>query len=343
MLSMKKGLLFTVAFRLLGIFILFQGLRMIGEGIYNYIDEHTQKDWITIYAEVSDISSEYSSTWSRHGSSSHVSYDITYQYEVDGQEYSDMLYNRGEPMALGDKVKIKYDPDAPENSTDILSPSIYNMIIFFIFGSIFAVIGYFVSGVWALLRKIRRRGQPEEEEILPPEEYVDPKTIKRTPINKWSNNIFVRLLLFAVVLGGIFLSNKFFPGTQPTDIDQFKSVVEKQGYLTTDSTEELRQEWKVGSMMGEAISFDDGNVRMDFCVMDTADSAASLYAGMTLPLSEGEEKVQDGIIHEIHSIDNGSMYVAKVRIGDTVLYVSALEEYKADAIGILKTIGYWKE
>lgn len=342
MLSMKKGLLFTVALRLLGIFILFQGLRMVGEGIYNYINEHTQKDWITIYAEVSDISSEYSSSSTRHGGSS-VNYDITYRYEVDGQEYFGMLYNRSKPMALGDEVKVKYDPNAPGNSTDILSPSVYNMIVFIVCGSIFATIGFFVSGAWALLRKIRRKGQPEEEEVLPPEEYVDPKTIKRTPIQKWSNNIFVRLLLFAVVLGGVFLSNKFFPGTQPTDIEQFKSVVEKKGYLTTDSTEELRQQWKVGSMMEEAVSFDDGNVRMDFCVMDTADSALSLYAGMTLPLSEGEEKVQDGIIHEMHSIDNGSMYVAKVLIRDTVLYVSALEEYKEDAIGILKTIGYWKE
>ena len=77
---MKKGIIFQIFLRLFGILILFIGIRMIGEGIYNYINEHTQKDWITIYAEVSDISSEYSRTWSRHGSHSHVSYDITYQY-----------------------------------------------------------------------------------------------------------------------------------------------------------------------------------------------------------------------------------------------------------------------
>ena len=137
---------------------------MIGEGIYNYINEHTQKDWIAIYAEVSDISSEYSSTWRRHGSSSRASYDITYQYEVEGQKYSDMLYNQGDPMALGEKVKIKYDPMAPEKSTYILSPSISNMIVFLICGSVFATIGYFLSGTWVLIRKIRRKGQPEEEE-----------------------------------------------------------------------------------------------------------------------------------------------------------------------------------
>lgn len=339
---MKKGIIFQIFLRLFGIFILFIGIRMIGEGIYNYINEHTQKDWITIYAEVSDISSEYSSTWSRHGSHSYVSYDITYQYEVDGQEYSDILYNRGEPMALGEKVKIKYDPNAPGNSTHILSPSIYNMIIFLICGSIFTTIGYFMSGTWALLRKIRRKGKPEEEEKLPPEEYVDPKKIKYVS-NKWSKNIFVRLLLFAVVLGVILLSNKLFPGKHPVDVEQFQSVVEKKGYITTDTTEKLRQDWRVGSMMKESVSFDDGNVRMDFCVMDTVDSAMSLYAGMTLPVSECKEIKQDGMVHEIHIKESDSMYVVKARFRDTVVYAAALPENKEEVIDILKTLGYWKE
>ena len=339
---MKKGIIFQIFLRLFGILILFIGIRMIGEGIYNYINEHTQKDWITIYAEVSDISSEYSRTWSRHGSHSHVSYDITYRYEVDGQEYSDMLYNRGEPMALGEKLKIKYDPNAPEDSTYILSPSIYNMIILLICGSVFTTIGCFMSGTWVLLRKIRRKGQPEEEEKLPPEEYVDPKKIKYAS-NKWSKNIFVRLLLFAVVLGVILLSNKIFPGKHPVDVEQFQSVVEKKGYITTDTTEKLRQDWRVGSMMKESVSFDDGNVRMDFCVMDTVDSAMSLYAGMTLPVSEGEEIKQDGMVQEIHIKESDSMYVVKARFRDTVVYAAALPENKEEVIDILKTLGYWKE
>ena len=339
---MKKGIIFQIFLRLFGILILFIGIRMIGEGIYNYINEHTQKDWITIYAEVSDISSEYSRTWSRHGSHSHVSYDITYQYEVDGQEYSGMLYNRVEPMALGEKVKIKYDPNAPEDSNYILSPSIYNMIILLICGSVFTTIGYFMSGTWVLLRKIRRKDQPEEEEKLPPEEYVDPKKIKYAS-NKWSKNIFVRLLLFVVVLGVILLSHKLFPGKHPVDVEQFQSVVEKKGYITTDTTEKLRQDWRVGSMMKESVSFDDGNVRMDFCVMDTVDSAMSLYVGMTLPVSEGEEITQDGMVQEIHVMESDSMYVVKARFRDTVVYAAALPENKEEVIDILKTLGYWKE
>lgn len=46
----------------MGIIVLILGIRMIGEGIYNYIDEHNQKDWISTTAYVIDISSEYSGT-----------------------------------------------------------------------------------------------------------------------------------------------------------------------------------------------------------------------------------------------------------------------------------------
>ena len=176
---MKKnkisGTIFIVLFRLIGIFILIQGIRMVGEGVYNYIDEHNQRDWISTTAYVIDISREYSSSSTKH--SSRVQYDITYQYEVDGRLYSDMLYNRSQAMALGDSVKIKYDPEAPEDSTDILKPSLNNLIVFLVFGALMVVLGFFLSGAWALIHKIRKRGEPEEEEVLPPEEYVKPEEV----------------------------------------------------------------------------------------------------------------------------------------------------------------------
>lgn len=167
---MKKSLLFTTAFRIMGILVLILGIRMIGEGIYNYIDEHRQTDWIVTTAQVVDASAKYSS--SRHDRN--INYDITYAYEVDGNRYSGVLYNRTREMAMRDTVTVKYDPAAPENSTDILSPSLKNLVLFVVCGTVFGTIGFFLSGLWALIHKIRHRGEPEEEEILPPEEYVQP-------------------------------------------------------------------------------------------------------------------------------------------------------------------------
>lgn len=194
-------------FRIMGIIVLILGFRMVGEGIYNYIDEHQQKDWISTTAYVIDISSEYSSSSTKHGS--RVRYDITYQYEVDGKEYSDKLYNRSQAIGLGNKIKIKYDPTTPEDSTDILSPSLHNLIVFLVFGTIFITIGFFLSGAWALIRKIRRRGQPEEEEILPPEEYVKPEEMKKMTQNP-ALVIVCRIVAVAVALGGMFLMMAIF-------------------------------------------------------------------------------------------------------------------------------------
>lgn len=334
-----KNTIFIIIFRIFGIFILIQGIRMVGEGVYNYIDEHNQQDWISATAYVVDISSEYSSSW-KH--SSRVSYDITYQYEVDGEKYSDILYNRDKALGLGTPVSIKYDPDTPSDSTDILKPSLNNLIIFLVFGTLMATLGFFLSGAWALIRRIRRRGEPEEEEILPPEEYVKPEEIKQSSRNS-GKAILLRLALGAVVVGVIILSTKLFPGTQAIDAERFKEVVEAEGYTTSDTTDELSQSWKVGSMMKDAVSFNDGNIRMDFCVMDTVDSAAVLYDGMTLPLSDGNKQEHDGMVHELSSIENEELYIAKIRISDTVIYVSAKIEYKSEVVELLQTLGYWKD
>lgn len=96
-------------------------------------------------------------------------------------------------------------------------------------------------------------------------------------------------------------------------------------------------------MLKEACSFNDGNVRMDFAVMDTANSAAVLFNGMTLPVTDGNVKDSDGMTHEFYSVESQSLYTAKIRIGDTVLYVSAKAECKQNAEELLKELGYWKE
>ena len=339
---MKKvsATIFVLMFRILGIIVLFLGIRMIGEGIYNYIDEHNQKDWVSTTAYVVDITSEYSSSSRRNPS--RVEYDITYQYEVGGEKYSDILYNRDKALGLGTPVSIKYDPYNPSDSTDILEPSVHNLIVFLVCGLLIGTAGFFLSGTWALIRKIRRKGKPEEEEELPPEEYVKPEEIKHNSRNT-GKALLIRLALGAVVLGGIILSTKLFPGIQAIDAERFTDVVESKGYTVFDTTDELSLNWKVGSMMENAVSINDGNVRMDFCDMDTADSASVLYNAMTLPVTDGDKKDSDGMVHELASAENAELYVAKVRIRDTVIYISAKVDYKAEVKEILDTLGYWKE
>ncbi len=211
---MKKrtisGTVFTIAIRLMGMICFVSGLRLMGTGVWNYIDQHRQTDWTFAAAEVVDLSSRVESSGRHH--SSHTVYDITYQYEVNGNFYSDTLYNRSEPLLLGDTVSIKYDPDAPENSTDILAPDIGNLIVFLAAGAVFTVIGFFLSGLWALIGWIRRKGQPVEEEILPPEEYVRPEEVPADRLRNPAAALGIRIAVIVLALGALFLSFQFLPG-----------------------------------------------------------------------------------------------------------------------------------
>lgn len=338
---MKKIKFFHSPFQILGFMALYASIRILTGGVQDYIEQHQQKDWIVTTAEVIDISSRVESHGSGRRSDSDTVYDITYQYDVDGEVYSDELNGRTKICRVGDEIKIKYDPDAPENSTTTLSPQLRELVFLLIFGTIFGVLGFFVSGIYAWIRRLRRKGEPEEEEVLPPEEYVDPATIKKEPKGRTAV-VLQRVLPLLIFLGMIFLSIKCLPGTKAVDAQQFISAVEAEGYTTTDTTEERRQVWRVGSMLEKAISLETDSISMDFCVMDTTDSAGNLYYGMTIPLSQGEEVERNGINYNFYSMENNTLYIAKIRVGSTVIYVSALVEEKAEVVELLGSIGYWK-
>lgn len=239
-------------------------------------------------------------------------------------------------MEIGDEVEIKYDPDAPQDSTDILKPSVKNLIVFLIAGVMFTTAGFFLSGVWALLQKIRHRGEPEEEEYVSPEE-------RKNMASKPSASIGRRIVVGMIVFVCIFLGIKCFSGVRSIDAEEFSELVQEAGYITTDTTETLSQEWKVGSMLKEAVSINEDNIRMDFVVMDTNASADALFNGMTLPLSNGDVEERKGRVHELYSIENKELYIAKIRISDTVIYTSVRAEYKNEIVKLLDKLGDWKE
>lgn len=337
---MKRNTIIRVIARIVGVIILIVGIRMIAEGTINYVDQHKQNDWVVINAEVTDVSSRLRNTKSQHKQRSSV-YDITYEYEVNGEVYSDEIRSQPTPRLVGDDIKIKYNPDAPEESTTSLSPRLSDLLVFVIFGLIFSTLGFFLSGAFALIRKLVRKGKPEEAEELPPDEYVQPDDTeqKSRPI---AITMVRRIILAVIAVALIMISIKFFPGTNSIDAQDFSKAAEAAGYTTTDATEKIRQEWRVGSMLTEAVSLDTGTIRMDFCVMATVDSAERLYNGMALPITDGEITDNGGIIHELYSVENQTNYTAKIRIRDTIIYVSAITENKEGIVKLLESIGYWK-
>ena len=128
--------------------------------------------------------------------------------------------------------------------------------MFVIFGLIFTALGFFLSGAFALIRKLIRKGKTEEQEELPLEEYVKPDTTeqKSRPI---TITLVRRIILAVVAVALIMISIKFFPGTKAIDAEAFSKAAEAAGYTTTDTTEKIRQEWRVGSMLTEAASLNN--------------------------------------------------------------------------------------
>lgn len=333
-----KDKIFIAVFRVAGVILLLLGIRMMAEGVLNYIDEHCQEDWVTQTAYVIDVSDEYRSGGGRHRS--RTVYDITYQYEVDGESYTGRIFNQSKPLSRGDAVTIKYDPSSPESSTYILKPYMGALILFFAVGAMMTAAGFFMTGLWALIRRIRG-GEDDGEEELPPEEYVDTGSIgksRRRPAPAIGAVIvFAVLLIFAV-----YTTVKNPRQIQAVDTEQFRVAMEAEGYAVDDTTKKLSEEWGIGSMLEQAFSYDDGSIRIDFCLMQTENYANRLYDGMTLPGFGGSVSEVSGRGYEMRSVEGDELYAEKIRVGDTVVYISALTEYKSTVQEIMEEIGYAK-
>ena len=78
---------------------------------------------------------------------------MTYEYEVDGTHYTGEYGPLANSIEVGKSIRIKYDPNAPENSTGVLAPSSSDLV-FAIAGLILAVVGFFLSGIFGLIRRL---------------------------------------------------------------------------------------------------------------------------------------------------------------------------------------------
>ena len=113
-------------FRFMGYLMLIVGIGLIVDGIGDYADQSHQKDWISIEATVTDVSSEVVGS-SAHGSS-RTYYIMTYEYVVDGETYTGSTGRMSSPRLVGDTITVKYDPEMPEENTATLSPNTHKVV-----------------------------------------------------------------------------------------------------------------------------------------------------------------------------------------------------------------------
>ena len=105
-------------------------------GIRNYARQFEQTKWEVTTATVINVEAHRTVGHNIRDSS----YDIYYQYEAGGNVYTGVLYRVNARRKVGESFDVKYDPEAPQNSTHYLELTsgfvVSGLFGFVVFGAI---------------------------------------------------------------------------------------------------------------------------------------------------------------------------------------------------------------
>ena len=335
----KQNRKFSLYFRIMGLVMLIVGIGLIVDGIGDYADQSHQKDWISIEATVTDVSSEEDTSSTLH--SSHSTYYImAYEYAVDGETYTGRTGRMSSPHLIGTAITVKYNPEMPEENTAILSPNTHDLVVLLILGTAIAVVGFFLSGGVELFRNLLRKKHTEEPKESVPKTDIgfDSTAIAKIPAKQWVPRLAAWLLAFVALV----LFVKFFLTSGTSDLDKFRKAAAAAGYTAVDSTEDIRQSWGIGSMLIRSVSVHEDSLRLDYCRLDSADACYRFYAAATLPIT-GEVTESNTFTGQVYAVDSPTNFAAKIRSGQIMLYVYTTQEGKADVLAFLEAAGWWSE
>ena len=335
----KQNRKFPLYFRLMGYVMLIVGIGLIVNGIKDYAEQSRQNDWLTTQATVTDVSSHVVRS-RRSGNRSSTYYTLVYEYTVNGETYTGKSGQLSSPRLVGDVITVKYDPEAPEESTTTLSPHTRDLVVLLVLGTAIAVAGFFLSGMPELFRNLLRKKHTEEPKESVPETDTgfDATAIAKIPAKQWVPRLAAWLLAFVALV----LFVKFFLTSGTSDLDKFRKAAAAAGYTAVVSTEDIRQSWGIGSMLIRSVSVHEDSLRLDYCRLDSADACYRFYAAATLPIT-GEVTESSTAARQIYAVDSPTNFAAKIRSGRMMLYVFTTQEDKADVLAFLESVGWWSE
>ena len=132
------------------------GIILIVFGIFVFIVNNNNKDYIQVESTVSNVKISQEEYIDADGNHVDASYDITVKYTVDGKEYEGELNGLGK-YNIGDKMKIYYNPNDPSQITQ--SKSLILPIVIIIGG-----LGAFVGGIITAINAIKKHNKMKEQE-----------------------------------------------------------------------------------------------------------------------------------------------------------------------------------
>lgn len=335
----KQYKTFFARFRFIGYVLMIVGIYLIVNGIKDYTEQSRQNDWLTTQATVTDVSSHVVRS---HGSGNRSStyYTLVYEYTVNGENYTGKSGQLSSPRLVGDVITVKYDPEAPEESTTTLSPHTRDLVVLLVLGTAIAAVGVYLSGVIGLVRELLQKGRTgkPKESVSKTDTGFDSTAIAKIPAKQWVPRLAAWLLAFVAVI----LFVKFFLTSGAADLDKFRKAAAAAGYTAVDSTEDIRQSWGIGSMLIRSVSVHEDSLRLDYCRLDSADACYRFYAAATFPIT-GEVTESNTFTGQVYAVDSPTNFAAKIRSGQIMLYVYTTQEGKADVLAFLEAAGWWSE
>ena len=180
----------------MGIVMMIAGIRLLIMAVDNFIQPIRHADWVTTSANVTDISETVIKNNFFRNKRTRIHYTWTYEYVVDGTHYTGEFGPLANSVTVGKSIQIKFDPDAPENSTGFIEPS-FSDIVLAVIGLVVAVLGFFLSGAFALLRKALRRDTSDGTEMSEEERRAHAQTVREI---KGQIQYTLRLLLWCAAI-----------------------------------------------------------------------------------------------------------------------------------------------
>ncbi|WP_294836923.1 DUF3592 domain-containing protein [uncultured Eubacterium sp.] len=322
---MKKRYIIEMIFPIICIIV---GILLSGYATTEYINDCQKVKWQPTEAIVTDMDSYVTSVYgSRHTRRNRTIYIITYNYEVNGIEYTNEIRSEV-PSQVDRNINIKYNPDEPSKSTTITAPDTSLFIIVFfgivlIFGGvIFTVI------IW------------KNRFVFTDIEYDKSEPYYQGPNQKSVSKSYLKtILFFACFLILTFVLMYFQPFAQKNiNSNDFVQIMQSEGYTAENSLDKTQKEFGMGSIITESYSVNTYNIRIDYCVLNSNKNAKLLYDSASL--SADTYTITDKQF--LGSQDNEFFY-CKAYINNTFVYGACKIEQKDKLLQILKDMGYYSK
>lgn len=106
-----------------GIILLISSVIVFLNGSIDYQIQNKQTEWIVTNAKISHVKTKVEGARGSNYGYTSTYFDIYYEYVVDDQTYTGIIEEQNQRKNIGEPLKIKYNPNIPQESTCVLESS----------------------------------------------------------------------------------------------------------------------------------------------------------------------------------------------------------------------------